>query len=316
MQISPYDFLTVRVVFSTGRFKFAGTGMKSSSITPAHKKTPRVPPFLLTRCSSSQGGSTKSFVGVTTRYCKRLVPDLETELLELQGTTKAALEASWEEARNIKARIDSQREIILTLEGRLTRLRRQQSQHNIGSNKAFVVWASSSVLPPRNQMPLRDSTLWRSVSCFAMNQRVPCSWYREKDQRQKEQSRSHWDSLLTSVLKKIDHKSSTYRVRDLNVKLRSLRLSHVELVSGLRKKLHQKDSAKAVFCRDVDDLNDCILRLQQDCVLLRMRMHQERHEGRKEREDLMIKIVAIFESVRRKDKCLQKCNSITWRLDK
>ena len=127
---------------------------------------------VLARYSISQGGRSQSFLfcGVTTQYFRQSSSDLNNKLLELQCKTKLALEASWEEDRHVKAKVESHREIVTNLERELTRLWSEPIWANDKYNTTpkitpltcFIKWSLSSLLMLSN---LWLSSAAKSVTC-------------------------------------------------------------------------------------------------------------------------------------------------------
>ena len=269
---------------------------------PSLFKAPCAPPLVLVRCISNEGGSTRPFSGVTTRYCKRSASNIETELRQLQRATSTGLENSWEEATHIKKKLDARREVVENLERELRRLKKRSrlKQTHMGR------WDLSSISLQRKQNSTPKSTMQRSPLCLPVNRPVRCSWYIKKDQQQKRYLQNHRATLLGSVLGNLGLKSHVCQKREINLKITSLQLSHKDMVSDLRQKLHQKDLAKAAIQRHVELIKDCILKQQQIFDSQRALLYQDKNERSKERDNLVRKVMVISGFVMRKDIQLQK----------
>ena len=291
-----------------------GTRTSISSI-PSLDKVRCTPPPVLARYSISQGRHSQSnlFGGVTTRYCCRSSSDLNTELLELQCKTKWALEASWEEAGCVKAKVESHREIVTNLERELTRLRSEPSRADDNDTttskithllRCFSKWNLSSELMPRNlwSSSAPEDTMQRSTAHPDVNRFFLGPQAGHRDQRKcQRHHQNNWAGLLNSTLGGLVLNFSERGTSAQNDKLVSFQKSHVALISGLRQKLHQKDSAKAALKKNCRDREQCILELQKECDLLRGRSYQEKQTGRKKREKLMREVVVLVENIRNKD---------------
>ena len=269
---------------------------------PSLFKAPCAPPLVLVRCISNEGGSTRPFSGVTTRYCKRSASNIETELRQLQRATSTGLENSWEEATHIKTKLDAHREVVENIERELTSLKKKSRLKHRHMSRLGL----SSISLRRKKKSTPKSTMQRRPSCLSMNQLVPCSWSTKKDHQQKGYLQSHRATLLGSVLGNLGLKFRVCQTRELNVKIASLQLSHKDMVSDLRQKLHEKELALAAVQRHVEGIEDCILKQQQICDSQRELLHQNKNERTKEREYLIRNLVLLLECVMRKDVKLQK----------
>ena len=286
------------------------------SSSPKQRKSPSSVPSLDAPppcCQPRLAPSTHQYRGVTTRYRSRdrSSSDLDAEVIELQHTTKSALDASWEEIEYLKTKAKACREKVSDMEEELSRLQ-QERERRVSREKVSDTLcrqrqdgvAERVPLPPRSSS---DPDLYRvrmvPRKCKSASQLTSApfhsSWSRQQLQNRRQVS------LLNGVLGGLGKlgiiRSSARRMRDLRVKLNYLRQNHSNEMLRLRHQLQNKNLTEAAVKKDTERIRRFVLRQQRECLSQKAVGYEAKVERGERRAELMMKLVEIVEKVSTKE---------------